>query len=170
MNTKILSDENVLMDEECPICYNNFINVKDSEYNNFLKYIKNKYSDLSINDFENETCLMIYDEKFKCPTCNNSVCRDCVMKSRQGIVSAKYRNIITSENGIRNLTHDEIKYIEEQGYDIRNIVGDNNQNDIWKIPDFVINGVRLYGFMRGTPGEDFPVKCPFCRKLDYENF
>lgn len=165
---QILKDENVLMDEECGICYNNFVNVNFGDYDMFLENIKNKY-DLSgtiYSTIEDYACMYEYDDKFKCITCNNIICRRCVMKLDQCVILAKYNEYETSNSGIRELTQFEIDYIEQQGYDIKKIVYDDNSKEISNIPDMVINNTLYYGYMKGYPGEDCDVICPFCRQVN----
>lgn len=79
----ILMTEGIILDEECVVCYNKFINVKDSDYIQFLEKIKEKYklSDIETNIFENETTSLCYDDddKFECLACKNKVCSSCIM-------------------------------------------------------------------------------------------
>ena len=39
----ILITEDILLDKECVVCYNKFINIKDTDYLSFLEKIKEKY-------------------------------------------------------------------------------------------------------------------------------
>ena len=78
MNTlDILSIEGVLLNKECVICYDKFIDIKDAEYNSFLEKIKEKYN-LINNDFENETTCLCYDARFECSVCKNDICSSCI--------------------------------------------------------------------------------------------
>ena len=79
----ILITEGIILDEECVVCYKNFINVKDSNYIQFLEKIKEKYklSETENRYFEDETTCLCYDDdyQFKCLTCKNKVCSSCIM-------------------------------------------------------------------------------------------
>ena len=123
--------------------------------------MENKYPDLSAS-FEDDTSWFCYDDRFTCPTCSIIVCRRCVMNTRQGIVCAKIR-----EEGIRVLTEDEVNYISYAcGVNLKQIIDNDNYNELRQIPHVRFNNKTYYGYMRGTPGEDFPYKCPICRQLD----
>lgn len=159
--TQILNLENVLSEKECMICYDELLNVEANQYYEWLKKINDKYN-LNCGKLEDDTCLRLEEYAFKCPTCKNIVCDGCVGKFRQGIVYAKVSGYGGSD--IRRLTNEEILYIENEGYDIKNIVDDDNQSEIYKLPTFYINGICIYGFMRGRPGDDGEIICPFCRQ------
>ena len=80
MNTiKILNLENVLLNKECVICYQKFINIKSNNYDIFYDKIKKKYKLNYNNTFEDETTCLCYDDKFECLTCKNTVCSSCIM-------------------------------------------------------------------------------------------
>jgi len=77
MNTEaILMNENVVLDKECVVCYKKFINIKDSDYYEFLNKIKEKYK--IEQNFEDETTCLCYDARFECLTCKNIVCCSCI--------------------------------------------------------------------------------------------
>lgn len=78
---RILKKEHILLREECVVCYRNFINIKDSNYNLFLKKIKEKYNltENEVHVFENDTTCLCYDSRFECLTCKNNVCCSCLM-------------------------------------------------------------------------------------------
>lgn len=76
---KILILEQILLDKECVICYNNFINIKDLDHDKFLDKITEKYK---LNEdekysFEKYIDYMHYDTRFECLICKNSVCESC---------------------------------------------------------------------------------------------
>lgn len=75
----IIITEGVALNKECVICYNKFINIKTSDYSTFLEKIIEKYELTKNNDFEDETCCLLYDDRFECLTCKNIVCRSCIM-------------------------------------------------------------------------------------------
>ena len=82
MNTaQILIAEGIVLDKECIVCYEKFINIKNSHYTTFLSYIKDKYklNKRNHNDFECDTTCLCYDDRFECLTCKNIVCRHCIM-------------------------------------------------------------------------------------------
>ena len=83
MNSEqILTLEGILLDKECVICFNKFINIKDMDYNKFLDKIIEKYNlnkDKS-RSFEDNTTCMCYDLKCECLICKNSVCCACIDK------------------------------------------------------------------------------------------
>lgn len=88
MNTlDILSIEGILLNKECVICYNKFIDIKDAEYTSFLEKIEQKYNLINI-DFEGETTCLCYDARFECSVCKNNICNSCIY------------NIPDNENGI----------------------------------------------------------------------
>ena len=76
---EILTLEKNLLDKECVICYNKFINIKDSNYEEFLDKIINKYNlnKEQSDSFEKETTRMCYDTRSMCLICTNSVCERC---------------------------------------------------------------------------------------------
>jgi hypothetical protein len=76
---KILKAENILLNDECVICYKKFINIKDKDYNEFYNKIKDKYKLPKQHIFEDETTCMCYDAKFECSICKNKVCCGCIM-------------------------------------------------------------------------------------------
>lgn len=76
---QILKAENILLNDECVICYKKFINIKDKDYNKFYNKIKDKYKLPNHNIFEDETTCMCYDAKFECSICKNNVCCGCIM-------------------------------------------------------------------------------------------
>ena len=170
----VLQSENIFMEENCVVCFENFIDIQSSEYWDWLQNKINTYPHFPKHSFEDETCSGkgCYDEKFQCNTCNNLVCRGCVEDTHQGIVYAKFQNKdghLEQDGyscGIRELTNYEITYIKNDGYDIKNIIDSENSNEIYQIPRFTINGTIYYDYMRGIPGEDGPIKCPICRQLD----
>ena len=80
MNTEhILITEGVLLEKECLVCCSKFINVKDSDYPQFLDKIIEKYNLPKTNKFEEETTCLCYDDRFECLTCKNIVCCGCTM-------------------------------------------------------------------------------------------
>ena len=78
----ILITEDILLGKKCVICYNNFINIKDANYQSFLEKIKVKYtlSETDAINFEDETTCLCYDDdgRFECLTCKNIVCSSCI--------------------------------------------------------------------------------------------
>ena len=75
----ILNNEGIFSNKECSICYNKFINIRN--YQEFLDQITPRYELSTDNQvaFVNETIGLCYDNKFKCLTCKNIVCRKCIM-------------------------------------------------------------------------------------------
>lgn len=76
---KILFLEQILLDKECVICYNKFINIKDKDHDKFLDKITEKYN---LNEDEKDIFgeyiyIMHYDTRFECLICKNSVCESC---------------------------------------------------------------------------------------------
>ena len=165
---QILETEGIVLNKECIVCYNNFINIKDvTEHTEFVDKITEKYKLTNKQKcvFEDETLFLCYDDRFQCNTCNNLVCRRCVWNTHQGIVCAKFRNKDGNNGGIRTLTEEEIKYIEDNCYiDIKTIIDRDDNKELWNIPNITIGNVVFYGWMRGTPGDDAPYKCPVCRQ------
>lgn len=106
MNTEyILETENLLTSKECVICLNEFINIKNTQYNKFLEYIIDKYN-LNKKDstqFEEETTTRCYDDHFECLICKNRICETCIeqMQSPCGTKeldnSAMYMNDYTRD-------------------------------------------------------------------------
>ena len=78
---KILEAENILLNEECVICYKKFINIKDKDYDESYNKIRDKYKLPKQNIFEEETTCMCYDAKFECSICKNKVCCGCIMNN-----------------------------------------------------------------------------------------
>lgn len=77
---QILKMENILLNDECIVCYKNFINIKDKDYGEFYNKITDKYNlNKNNNIFEDETTCMCYDSKFECMSCKNFVCCGCIM-------------------------------------------------------------------------------------------
>lgn len=70
--------ENVLSKMTCIQCTGYLITVKDDEYDIFLQRMQEKY-DLSMVDFEEETCSKCVESAFKCRHCNAIVCNDCML-------------------------------------------------------------------------------------------
>ena len=94
---KILEAENILLNDECVICYKKFINIKDKDYNEFYNQIRDKYKLPNQNIFEEETTCMCYDAKFECLICTNKVCCGCIMNIpdyENGKYIDKYNNKI----------------------------------------------------------------------------
>ena len=80
MNTEcILEIENLLTNKECVICFNEFIKIKDTQYNKFLEYVIDEYN-LKKNSgkFEDETTTRCYDNHFECLNCKNRICQSCI--------------------------------------------------------------------------------------------
>jgi hypothetical protein len=76
----ILNKEGVLLNKECVVCFNKFINIKDKNYSTFLAKIKEKYKlSKNNNNFEDETICLCYDARFECLICKNIVCCTCIM-------------------------------------------------------------------------------------------
>ena len=111
MNTEaILMNENVVLDKECVVCYKNFINIKDSDYYEFLNKIKEKYK--IEQNFEDETTCLCYDARFECLTCKNIVCSSCIMNMPDNKHGKQLNNVAMFFNGyteevFETLTMDE---------------------------------------------------------------
>ena len=102
MNSKeILILEGILLDKECVICYNNFINIKDRQYEKFLDKIIKKYNlnKEQSRDFENHTTCMCYDTRAECLICKNSVCSPCTDKQDDYDGATVLDSYKTWENG-----------------------------------------------------------------------
>jgi hypothetical protein len=65
---------NIKSDIECDICYEKFIKLKWKQYSKFLEDNKN----LLPFTFEDDTCCLLYEDRFECLICKNKViCRKC---------------------------------------------------------------------------------------------
>lgn len=60
-------------DKECQICFQNFVKFNSKEYYEYLE--NNKH--LLDNNFEDDTCCRLYEDRFECLVCKNIVCRKC---------------------------------------------------------------------------------------------
>lgn len=69
--------ENVLSKQKCIQCSGYLITVNDEEYEVFVMRMRQKY-DLSMVDFEEETCSKCIESAFKCRHCPAVVCNDCI--------------------------------------------------------------------------------------------
>ncbi len=108
----ILKLEDVLLNTECYVCFNKFIDVKDNEYNKFYNNIVEKYK-LNENEkivFENNTTCMCFDDKITCLTCKNFVCIGCVMKMPDKKYGHRIDNFKTFINGYETYTIDDMEY------------------------------------------------------------
>jgi hypothetical protein len=76
---QLLQQENILLNDECGICYKKFINVNGKNYMEFYNKMTDKYSLKKDHMFQDETICMCYDDKFECSTCKNKVCSGCIM-------------------------------------------------------------------------------------------
>ena len=81
-NEQILILEKICLDKKCIICYNNFINIKDREHDEFLDKITKKYnlSKKQQNSFDSYTNYRHYDTRCECLICKHSVCEDCILQ------------------------------------------------------------------------------------------
>jgi len=92
---QILHAEDILLNDECVICYKKFINIKDKDYMEFYDKIIDKYKLPNQNIFEDETTCMCYDAKFECSICKKNVCCGCIMNmpdKKYGEYIDKYSN------------------------------------------------------------------------------
>ena len=152
---------------ECVICNETFINITPNNYYNWLDTMEKKYPMIS-SSLENKTSCRLFNDRFQCGTCDNMVCLGCTWKTRQGLVCAKVSG--DGEGGSRPLTDEEINQIQNNFYPgIKELVDTDNQDEIDKIPTIRMNNKKYYGFCRGQPGEDGPIKCPICRQ-DQDTF
>lgn len=171
--SSILGAESLeIADRECVVCFEKIININGNEYYEWLENLKVKYPNLP-NNFEDETTSRCISDIMECTTCKNIVCSGCVCKTHQGIVSAKYSAKRINENGyesgICRLTDNQLEIINgDYGYDLKNktdeeldLINKSMNNQCIKIDDTV-----YYGFMRGIPGGDGPIKCPICRQYN----
>lgn len=69
--------ENVLSPQKCIQCSGYLITLKEDECEIFLQRMRQKY-DLSMVDFEEETCSKCIESAFKCRHCEAIVCNDCL--------------------------------------------------------------------------------------------
>lgn len=70
--------ENVLSTQKCIQCSGYLITVKEDDYELFVQRMREKY-DLSMVDFEEETCSKCIEYAFKCRHCPAIVCNDCML-------------------------------------------------------------------------------------------
>ena len=65
---------NIKGDIQCDICYETFIKLKREQYYKFSENNKNLLPDT----FENDTCCLLYEDRFECLICKNKViCQNC---------------------------------------------------------------------------------------------
>jgi hypothetical protein len=60
-------------DINCQICFENFINLKHHQYLNFIKSNKKLLSE----NFDEDNCCHLYEDRFECLTCKNIICQKC---------------------------------------------------------------------------------------------
>jgi hypothetical protein len=106
---EIFSIEGVkLLNEECFICFNKFINIS---YNNLLNLYENliKENKYIITEDYIEWRALCYDDRRVCLRCENNFCYDCFMKMYASKNSREYDNIeATNKNYFRPICRNPI--------------------------------------------------------------
>ena len=109
---KILSLEGILLNNECVICFNKFINIKDRDYYNFYDKIKEKYhlqlSPRFFRKFEENTTCMCYDARNECLICKNSVCYSCLDKQDDPFGEQQLNNAAMFVNGYTEEVYEKL--------------------------------------------------------------
>jgi hypothetical protein len=71
VNSQIINE--IKCEIECQICYEKFIKLNDKQYCIFLEVNREILPDT----FENDTCCLLYEDRFECLCCKSIICQGC---------------------------------------------------------------------------------------------
>ena len=80
---EILNNECVkILDIECCVCYEKFIDIDTFDLLDLYKKLKteNKYPIKLLEEMNDSTSMLSYNDRFECITCRNTVCYGCFVE------------------------------------------------------------------------------------------
>ena len=89
-----MENSDIYNEIECKICSENFIKLTSKEYDKYLEDNK----DILPDQFENNTCCRLWEQRFECLICKNIVCRQCYWSFKNSWCKP-HPNLIYSDSG-----------------------------------------------------------------------